>query len=134
FEPTPVGVWFGEDGVDPYFDGAGPLRYGCVRCGGCMVGCHYGAKNTLDRNYLFLAERLGAEILPEREAVHLRRGDDGWEVETQRPGAWLRRRRATFRAREVVLAAGALGTTKLLLRSRVGGERVGEKLRTNSES
>src|SRR5207248_6928652 len=107
---------------------------GCVRCGGCMVGCRYGAKNTLDRNYLFLAERLGAEILPEREVVHLRRGGDGWEVETQRPGAWIRRRRATFRAREVVLAAGALGTTKLLLRSRVGGERVGEELRTNSES
>jgi cholesterol oxidase len=134
FEPTPVGVWFGEDGVDPYFGGEGPLRYGCVRCGGCMVGCRHGAKNSLDRNYLFFAERHGAIVLPEREAVLLRREEEGWAVDVQRPGAWLRKRRETFRARDVVLAAGALGTTKLLLRSRVGGPRVGERLRTNSES
>jgi cholesterol oxidase len=134
FEPTPVGIWFGADGVDPYFEGAGPLRSGCVRCGGCMVGCRYGAKNTLDRNYLWLAERLGAEILPEREAVRLRRAPEGWEVDTERPGAWLRKRRETFRAAEVVLAAGVLGTVKLLLRSGVGGPRVGENVRTNSES
>jgi len=134
FESTPVGVWFGEDGVDPYFDGEGPPRNGCVRCGGCMVGCRHNAKNSLDRNYLWLAERLGAEIVPGREAVLLRRDGDAWCVDTQRPGAWLRRRRETFRARDVVLAAGALGTTKLLLRSRVGGPRVGENVRTNSEA
>jgi cholesterol oxidase len=134
FERTPVAVWFGEDGVDPYFDGAGPLRNGCTRCGGCMVGCRYGAKNSLDRNYLYLAERLGAEILPEREAVRLRRGDGGWEVDTVRPGGWVARRTHTFRAAEVVLAAGVLGTVKLLLRSGLGGSRVGERLRTNSEA
>lgn len=134
FERTPVGVWFGEDGVDPYFDGAGPLRYGCVRCGGCMVGCRHGAKNSLDRNYLHLAARLGAEILPEREAVRIRRGDNGWSVDTVRPGAWLARRPRTFHASEVVLAAGVLGTVKLLLRSGVGGPGVGERVRTNSEA
>lgn len=134
FESTPVGVWFGEDGVDPYFDGAGPLRNGCVRCGGCMVGCRFDAKNTLDRNYLYLAERLGAHVLPEREATVLRRDGDGWLVETVRPGAWLRKRRESFHAREVVLAAGVLGTVKLLLRSGLGGPRVGERLRTNSEA
>jgi cholesterol oxidase len=134
FEATPVGVWFGEDGVDPYFDGAGPLRNGCVRCGGCMVGCRYGAKNTLDRNYLYLAERLGVEVLAEREVTSLRRDGDGWSVETVRPGSWLRRRSETFHAREVVLAAGVLGTLKLLLRSGLGGPRVGERLRTNSEA
>ncbi len=133
YERTPVGVWFGEDGVDPYFGGAGPLRYGCVRCGGCMVGCRYGAKNTLDRNYLYLAERLGAEILPEREVTTLRRLGDGWEVETVRPGAWLRKRRETFSTQQIVLAAGVLGTLTLLLRNRLGGPRVGERLRTNSE-
>jgi cholesterol oxidase len=133
YEPTPVGVWFGEDGVDPYFGGAGPLRNGCVRCGGCMVGCRHGAKNTLDLNYLYLAEQLGAEIVPDREATRLRRLDDAWEVDTARPGAWLRRRPQTYRAREVVLAAGVLGTLTLLLRSQVGGPHVGERLRTNSE-
>ncbi len=133
FERTPVGIWFGEDGIDPYFDGAGPTRNGCVRCGGCMVGCRYGAKNTLDRNYLHLAERLGADIHAEREVTTLRRADDGWVVETIRPGAWLHRRRETFRAREVVLAAGVLGTLRLLLRNELGGARVGERLRTNSE-
>jgi cholesterol oxidase len=132
FERTPVGVWFGADGVDPYFGGAGPLRNGCVRCGGCMVGCRHGAKNTLDRNYLWLAERLGAEVVAEREATLLRRVADGWEVEARRPG-WSRRRE-TFRAREVVLAAGVLGTLKLLLASRLGGPRVGESVRTNSEA
>ncbi len=134
FESTPVGVWFGEDGVDPYFDGAGPLRYGCTRCGGCMVGCRYGAKNTLDRNYLYFAERLGAEIVAEREAVRLRRTHDGWDVDTVRPGAWLRKQPETFHAHEVVLAAGVLGTVKLLLASGVGGPRVGERVRTNSEA
>src|SRR2546426_6719707 len=133
FERTPVGVWFGEDGVDPYFDWAGPLRNGCVRCGGCMVGCRYGANNTLDRNYLHLAEQLGSEVHAQREVTKLRRDGDGWEVETVRPGAWLRRRREIFHAREVVLAAGVLGTLRLLLRNGLGGPRVGERLRTNSE-
>ncbi len=132
FERTPVGVWFGEDGVDPYFGGDGPLRNGCRRCGGCMVGCRYRAKNTLDLNYLWLAERLGAEVLPEREATLLRRGGGAWEVETRRPG-WSRRRE-TFRADQVVLAAGVLGTLRLLLRSELGGPHVGENVRTNSEA
>ena len=105
----------------------------CVRCGGCMVGCRYGAKNTLDRNYLRLAEEGGAVIHPEREATLLRRAGDGWAVETQHPGAWVRRRRVTFRAREVVLAAGVLGTLRLLLESGLGGPHVGELVRSNSE-
>jgi cholesterol oxidase len=121
FEHTPVGVWFGEDGVDPYFGGAGPLRNGCDLRGACMTGCRRGAKNSLDRNYLWLAERNGAEIHPGTRAVRLR---EGWEVETNR---------GTFRARDVVLAAGVLGTLKLLLRSGVGGPRVGDAVRTNSE-
>src|SRR5690606_13176358 len=55
FHPTDVAVWFGQPGVtvpDPYFGGEGPERTGCVLCGGCMLGCRYGAKNTLDKNYL----------------------------------------------------------------------------------
>lgn len=105
----------------------------CVQCGGCMVGCRHGAKNTLDRTYLRLAEAAGATIHAEREATALRRRDGGWEVETQRPGAWVRHRPELFRAREVVLAAGVLGTLELMLRSGVGGPHVGELVRSNSE-
>jgi cholesterol oxidase len=106
----------------------------CVRCGGCMVGCRYGAKNTLDRTYLRRAEELGAEVHPERQATLLRRVGGGWEVVTERPGAWVRKRRRVFRATDVVLAAGVLGTLELLFRSGLGGPRVGELVRTNSEA
>ena len=134
FRSTPVGVYFGsEDGVDPYFGGAGPLRSPCIRCGGCMVGCRYNAKNTLDLNYLWLAERGGAAVHPEREATLLRRVDGGWEAETVHPGAWLRARREVFRAEQVVLAAGVLGTLKLLFRSGLGGPNLGSLVRSNSE-
>jgi len=134
FRRTPVGVYFGvEDGVDPYFGGAGPPRSPCVRCGGCMVGCRHDAKNTLDRNYLWLAEHRGAVVHPEREATVLRRVDGGWEIETVHPGAWLRPRRELFRAEQVVLAAGVLGTLKLLFRSGLGGPHLGMLVRSNSE-
>jgi cholesterol oxidase len=106
----------------------------CVRCGGCMVGCRHGAKNTLDRNYLRLAEELGAAVHACREATLLRRTDGGWEVETRRAGALLRAHAELFRASHVVLAAGVLGTLKLLLRSGVGGPHVGERVRSNSEA
>lgn len=132
-----VAVFFGEPGRevdDPYFGGAGPRRSGCIRCGGCMVGCRHGAKNTLDRNYLYLAERLGALVLPELEATLVAPLADGsWEVRAERPG----RRRGEperFRAGQVVLAAGVLGTVELLLRSGLGGPLVGERVRTNSEA
>jgi cholesterol oxidase len=105
----------------------------CVRCGGCMVGCRYGAKNTLDRNYLLLAEQGGARVHAEREATLLRRVDGGWEVETRRSGAWLRRRPELVRAEQVVLAAGVLGTLELMLRSGIGGPNVGSLVRSNSE-
>jgi cholesterol oxidase len=121
FEHAPVGVWFGADGVDPYFGGAGPARSGCDLRGACMTGCRRGAKNSLDRNYLWLAERNGAQVHAETKALRLR---EGWEVETSR---------GTFRAKDVVLAAGVLGTLRLMLRSHVGGARVGDEVRTNSE-
>jgi len=143
FEPTPVGVFFGAPGVtvpDPYFGGAGPPRTGCRECGGCMVGCRFDAKNTLDRNYLYLAERAGAAVHPEREVVDLEPlPDGGYRVTTRRPGAWLRRDRRVFTAAEVILAAGSLGTTRLLLTLRARGRltrlspRLGEHVRTNSE-
>lgn len=106
----------------------------CVRCGGCMVGCRHEAKNTLDRNYLRLAEQGGAVVYPEREATVLRRLDRGWEIETVHPGAWVRKRREVFRAEHVVLAAGVLGTLKLLFRSGLGGPNLGMLVRSNSET
>ena len=144
FRRTPVGVYFGDAGVevpDPYFGGAGPARSGCLECGGCMVGCRHNAKNSLDRNYLYLAEQAGADVHPEHEVVDLEPlPDGGYMVTTQRPGAWLRKRRRTFTAGDVVFSAGALGTTKLLLKLGNDGRlpdlspRVGDVVRTNSEA
>jgi cholesterol oxidase len=148
FKPTRVGVFFGEPGeevADPYFGGEGPARSGCIRCGSCMIGCRHGAKNTLMKNYLFFAERLGAEVIPERMVTEIRPlgsgdGSEGYELRTERPGAWLRKRRRSFTARGVVVAAGALGTNKLLADCKHGGElprisnRLGYVVRTNTES
>src|SRR5204862_4343673 len=148
FAHTRVGVFFGDPGVeapDPYFGGAGPSRTGCVRCGSCMVGCRYGAKNTLVKNYLWFAERLGVEILPEREATEIRPlgaadGSDGYAVAPVRPGAWLRRRARTFTARGVGVAAGTRGANQLLAHCRHSGAlpslsaRMGALVRPNSES
>ncbi len=144
YAKTRVGVFLSEPGrtvPDPYFGGAGPDRTGCLRCGRCMVGCPHGAKNTLVKNYLWLAERAGAEVLPERMVVDVRPlgvpdGSEGYEVVTERPGAWLRRRRRTFTARGVVLAAGALGTNRLLAGASLPrlSPRLGDLVRTNSEA
>jgi cholesterol oxidase len=148
FKSTRVGVFFGAAGEevdDPYFGGEGPRRTGCLRCGNCMIGCRHGAKNTLVKNYLWFAERLGAEVIPEREVTEVRPlppgdGSNGFEVTTVHPGAWLRKRRRVMRARGVIIAAGALGTNKLLAGCKRTGalgrisDRLGEVVRTNTES
>ena len=148
FVPTPVGVFFGPDGTkmpgktvpDPYFGGAGPARTGCIECGSCMTGCRYGAKNTLLKNYLGLAEKAGAEIIPMTTVSGFSQRSDGvWEVRTKRTGL-LPLRRRKYTATHVVLAAGTFGTQKLLFKMRDTGRlpRLSEKLgvltRTNSES
>lgn len=144
---TPVGVFFGTSDVtvrDPYFGGRGPARTGCTQCGNCMVGCRVGAKNTLVKNYLALAERLGVRIDPLRTVTSLRpvdpaRPDEGYEVTSEATGAWWLRDRQTVRARHVVVAAGALNTGKLLHRWRATGDLpdlspfTGRLTRTNSE-
>lgn len=148
FTNTRVGVFFGEPGEeasDPYFGGEGPRRTGCTRCGSCMVGCRHGAKNTLVKNYLWFAERLGVEILPERHVTEIRPlgppdGSGGYEVTSRRAGAWLRRRASRLTAKGVVVAAGALGTNQLLADCKHNGTlprlspRLGHVVRTNSES
>lgn len=144
FGPTNVAVYFGERGVraaDPYFDGRGPERQGCIFCGACMTGCRHRAKNTLDMNYLYLAERLGLTLLPETrvEAVRPRAGG-GYVIEA-RSGLGGRRQRPEFSADRVILSGGVLGTVELLLAMKDDPDglprlspRTGELVRTNSES
>ena len=153
FQPTPVGAFFGEPGQegvevpDPYFGGEGPARRACTHCGGCMVGCRHNAKNTLVKNYLWFAERWGAEVRAEcavRDVRPLPPGQpDGarYEVVYRRSTAILRRRERIVRARHVVFAAGALGTMRLLMRCRDVtrslpnvSARLGDRVRTNNEA
>ncbi|HEY6880169.1 MAG TPA: GMC oxidoreductase, partial [Polyangiales bacterium] len=142
FHPADVGVYFGAPGVeveDPYFEGKGPRRVGCTDCGACMTGCRVGAKNTLDLNYLYLAERLGVQVLPETEVLAVRPDEGGYRVETR--GSLDRKRRADYRAARVVFAGGVMGTIPLLLAMREDPKglprlsaRLGRSVRTNSES
>jgi len=149
-----VGVYFGEPGKkapDPYFGGAGPERSGCTLCGGCMVGCRIGAKNTLDQNYLYLAEKRGAVILPETRVVDLipldergapaaeADGQHGYALSVERSTGLLHPRRE-ITARQVVLSGGSYGTSNLLMRAKQRGslprlsDTLGTYVRTNSEA
>ncbi|MFD0000476.1 GMC oxidoreductase [Nocardia sp. NPDC127526] len=144
FVQTPVGVFFGEAGktvADPYFGGAGPQRTGCIECGECMTGCRHNAKNTLVKNYLYLAEKAGAQIVPMTTVTAIRPLPDGtWDVDTERTGAWVRKQPKTYTAGHVVLAAGTRGTQQLLFAMRdreilpALSPRLGVLTRTNSES
>jgi cholesterol oxidase len=140
--PTDVAVFFGQPGrtvEDPYFGGAGPDRTGCTFCGACMTGCRVGAKNTLDRNYLYLAEKRGAQVRAETEVVAIRPRDaGGFLVETKGTFGGAER---TITADKVVCAGGVMGTMPLLLKMREDpaglpklSPRLGDFVRTNSEA
>nr|MDP9498269.1 GMC family oxidoreductase [Actinomycetota bacterium] len=141
FRSAPVGVFFGRPGVevdDPYFGGTGPRRRGCLEVGECLTGCRHNAKNSLVKNYLHLAERAGAVVHPETTVVRVRPDGDGYAVDTVRTGPWPRARR-TYRAEQVVVAAGTWGTQQLLHRMKQGplpriSDRLGLLTRTNSEA
>jgi cholesterol oxidase len=143
FRPADVGVHFGPASDDPYFGGVGPARGTCIDCGECMTGCRHNAKNTLVKNYLYLAERAGAEVRALTTVTTVRRRPGGYAIETHPTGARGRRRKdgaRRFTADQVVFAAGALGTAKLLHAMRADGAlphvsaRVGQLTRTNSEA
>jgi cholesterol oxidase len=143
FHPTPVGVFFGKPGVqvqDPFFGGAGPARTGCTECGSCMTGCRVGAKNTLVKNYLYLAEQNGAKVIPLTTVTAVRPLSRGFAVDLRRTGRRARSARTTITAGQVVLAAGTWGTQRLLHEMRDRGvlprlsSRLGELTRTNSEA
>ncbi|WP_018023368.1 FAD-dependent oxidoreductase [Corynebacterium ulceribovis] len=151
FGPTPVGVFFGaktggegapgDTVADPYFGGAGPDRTACIECGECMTGCRHNAKNTLLKNYLYLAEKGGAQILERTTVTGLRPQADGsWQVITERTGRWFGKSKRTFTAGQVIVAAGSWGTQSLLHRELNDGHlermspRLGYLTRTNSEA
>ncbi|MFD6396572.1 GMC oxidoreductase [Nocardia sp. NPDC060249] len=146
FHRTHVGVFFneGSEGVevdDPYFGGAGPRRAGCIHCSECFTGCKHNAKNTTTLNYLHLAESNGAQVHPLTTVTSVAPdGAGGYRVETVQSNGWVRKQRRTFTAQQVVFAAAALGTQKLLHKLRGDGtlpelsSRVGELTRSNSEA
>lgn len=153
FYHTRVGIFEAREGgsanqtfPDPFFGGTGPPRTTCIACGGCMMGCRYGAKNTLDLNYLYLAEERGAAVFPETKVVNVkalsgvRDGSGGYEVSTVKSTAWIQREHRELTSRGVVFAASSLGTMELLFRLKENGSLpgisacLGKHVRTNSES
>ncbi|MFV0459804.1 MAG: GMC oxidoreductase [Actinomycetales bacterium] len=146
YNRAPVGVYFGEPGVevdDPYFGGMGPRRVGCINCAQCGTGCGFNSKNKLNTNYLYLAESLGAQIHELSEVHELTPLDGGgFEVHVRHPG-WVQRGvhygRKTYRAKDVVVSAHAYGSSKLLLHMQAKGNldklspQLGQRARTNSE-
>jgi cholesterol oxidase len=153
FYRTRVAVLEGPEGdpggrpcPDPYFGGEGPERATCVGCGGCMMGCRYNAKNTLDKNYLYLAEKHGAQVFAETRVVDVKPlngkpdGSEGYEVRTVKSTAWVGKEPRRFTCRGVVFAGSALGSMDLLFRLRESGslpqisDQLGHRVRTNAES
>lgn len=146
FEPTNVAVFFGKADQtvpDPYFGGKGPERAGCNFCGGCMTGCRYNAKNTLDKNYLYLAQKHGVEIVAQQEVIKVetlgnRNGADGYTIVARSNNNYLQRK-TSYTAKGVIFAGGVLGTVKLLLKLKKKSlpdisVRLGNDIRTNNET
>lgn len=146
FRPTKVAVYFGEQGKtveDPFFDGKGPNRTGCVGCGACMTGCRYNAKNTLDKNYLHLAQQLGTEIIAEKEVTDVKplnntSGKSGYSVTFRKSTSW-RSKSNSVTAQNVIFSGGVLGTLSLLLKLKKSSlpnlsDKLGDEIRTNNES
>ena len=142
FTLAPLGIYFGEkedvEHQDPYFGGDGPKRKSCINCGECMTGCRHNAKNTLVKNYLFFAEKLGVEVKPLTKATSIELNDGTWKVKIRKSTSWLPIT-STITANEVIVAAGAFNSQKLLHRMKSAGklnlsDTLGKLSRTNSES
>ena len=139
FGPVPLGIFFGEENTpDPFFGGEGPARNGCLERGTCLAGCVSGAKNTLDKNYLYLAEKKGTQILPEHKVTLIRPIQDGYSLEISNP--LTGEKYPSLSASKVILAAGVLGTLEILFRCRTAqtlpalSGMLGQRVRTNSEA
>jgi cholesterol oxidase len=144
FTLAPLGIHFGKgsgkESSDPYFGGIGPIRSGCTQCGSCMTGCRFNAKNTLPKNYLGLAEHAGAKVFPEETVIKIEElPSKEWKVTTRRSASWIGRKRI-YIADDVVIAAGAYNSQKLLHRMKIDGvlpkisNSLGSLSRTNSEA
>jgi len=143
FTLAPLGVYFGDgSGVkrdDPFFGGVGPAREGCHQCGGCMTGCRYNAKNTLPKNYLGLAERIGAKVIPETTVTSVEEVNGAWIIKARKSSAWMGKTKI-FTATQVVVAGGTYNTQKLLHRMKDTktlpqlSNTLGKLSRTNSEA
>lgn len=145
FEKTDVAVYFGKTGItvpDPYFDGNGPNRTGCNLCGGCMTGCRYSAKNTLDKNYLYLAQTNGVEIIAEKTVINVipigDHGENGYEITYKNTFGWIGKQ-TKVKAKGIIFAGGVTGTIPLLLKLKNRSlpklsSCIGQGIRTNSES
>lgn len=157
FYRTDVAVFFGDADDpggrtydDPFFGGEGPPRQSCHGCGSCMTGCRHNAKNSLDKNYLYLAEKRGAQVFAETRVTDVRPladaqgnagdGSHGYQIEIENSLAWFRKHRRRVRARKVVFAGGSLGTQALLFQLKQSGampnisDELGKRVRTNAES
>jgi len=143
FKGVNVGVYFGdtEKEIDPYFNGQGPLRSGCRECAGCMVGCRYNAKNTLDKNYLYFAEEYGAKVLDKTVVTKLEYINGQYMVHTKDSTSWFKRNKRILKSNGLVICGGVLGTMDLLLKQKYKygtltnlSDKLGENIRTNSES
>lgn len=143
FDGVKVGVYFGDVNkpIDPYFKGLGPLRTGCTGCAGCMVGCRFDAKNSLDKNYLFFAEKNGAKVNAEEEVVSIHHHEGIYTITTRSSTSWFTSKKKIYKSKGLVMSGGVLGTMNLLLHEKfVSGnlsklsDTLGENVRTNSES
>ena len=142
FHSVDVGIFFdnpGKTAKDPYFNGKGPDRSGCILCGGCMVGCRHNAKNTLDKNYLYLAERLGVEIFSEQEVLSVQKSDAKYLI-TYKKSTGIFNSSKIVKADKVIFSGGVMGSVKLLLKCKTNNllpnisDCLGDYVRTNSES
>ena len=145
FSPTISAIYFGKADVtvrDPYFDGKGPDRTGCIHCGACMTGCRHNAKNTLDKNYLHLAQLLGVTVLPEHKVTTVKpienQGNEGYKISFRQSTAYFSNTK-TVKSKGIIFAGGVLGTIPLLLKLRKTtlpklSPRIGDMIRTNNEA
>ena len=147
FAPTDVGVFFGEPEkivLDPYFEGKGPDREGCRHCGACMTGCRYNAKNSLDKNYLYLAKQNGVEIIAKHvvtdvSTIEDKSGKEGYTVTFSNSFSFLPGKKSKVKTKGVIYAGGVMGTVRLLLNMKEKhlsklSPKVGDDIRTNNES
>lgn len=143
YHPTDVGIYFGKSGQkhkDPYFSGQGPERVGCTGCGACMIGCRVGAKNTLDKNYLYFAEKWGVQVLPEQKVSKIEKTQSGYKVYSRTISKYFSKDQI-FESDRVILSAGVIGTVDILFRNKEKfktlpniSEALGTVVRTNGES